>query len=202
MNGFGGQHLLSAEVLQALAIPKKVFHYVGTTVTVIERPIDAKAKVLVLIPEADNARIKIGNFGSYDYAVDDAAEDTLSLSDHGFETGDGPFQLTTTDTLPAGSSAATNYWIIVPTDSTDTFKLATSYANAIAGTAVDITNAGTGTHTINGMVSVAESPASSDANGSGSILLNTSIGIKAFGAPEAFTIKGYDAATVVTYFWL
>jgi hypothetical protein len=56
-------------------------------------------------------------------------------------------QLTTTTTLPAGLAAATNYFVIRLTDTT--CKLATSYANAVAGTAIDITDAGTGTHTIN-----------------------------------------------------
>lgn len=55
-------------------------------------------------------------------------------------------RLTTTTTLPGGLSLATDYYVIKVTDST--FKLATSYANAIAGTAIDITDAGTGTHTI------------------------------------------------------
>lgn len=55
-------------------------------------------------------------------------------------------RLTTTTTLPAGLSLATDYYIIRVTDST--FKLATSYANAIAGTAINITDAGTGTHTM------------------------------------------------------
>lgn len=55
-------------------------------------------------------------------------------------------RLTTTTTLPAGLATATDYYVIRVTDST--FKLATSYANAIAGTAINITDAGTGTHTI------------------------------------------------------
>ncbi len=55
-------------------------------------------------------------------------------------------QLTTTTTLPAGLALATNYFVIKVTDST--FKLATTYANAIAGTAINITDAGTGTHTM------------------------------------------------------
>lgn len=54
-------------------------------------------------------------------------------------------RLTTTTTLPAGLSLATDYYVIRIDDST--FKLATSYANAIAGTAINITDAGTGTHT-------------------------------------------------------
>ena len=54
---------------------------------------------------------------------------------------------TTTTTLPAGLAAATDYYLINISDTT--FKLATSYANAIAGTAINITDAGTGTHTLN-----------------------------------------------------
>lgn len=53
-------------------------------------------------------------------------------------------RLTTTTTLPAPLATATDYYYIKVTDST--FKLATTYANAIAGTAIDITDAGTGTH--------------------------------------------------------
>lgn len=55
-------------------------------------------------------------------------------------------RLTTSGTLPAGLALATDYYVIKVTD--DTCKLATSYANAIAGTAINITDAGTGTHTM------------------------------------------------------
>lgn len=56
-------------------------------------------------------------------------------------------QVSTTTTLPAGLAAATDYYVIKVSDTT--IKLATSYANAVAGTPIDITDAGTGTHTIN-----------------------------------------------------
>lgn len=55
-------------------------------------------------------------------------------------------RLTTTTTLPAGLALATDYYVIRVSDTT--FKLATSYANAVAGTAINITDAGTGTHTV------------------------------------------------------
>lgn len=55
-------------------------------------------------------------------------------------------RLTTTTTLPAGLATATDYYVIVV--SSTTFKLATSYANAVAGTAINITSTGTGTHTV------------------------------------------------------
>ena len=56
-------------------------------------------------------------------------------------------RLTTSNTLPAGLATGTDYYVIKLTDTT--CKLASSYANAVAGTAVDITDTGTGTHTIN-----------------------------------------------------
>lgn len=55
-------------------------------------------------------------------------------------------RLTTTGTLPAGTSLATDYWTI--RQSATTSKLAASLANAVAGTAVDMTTNGTGTHTV------------------------------------------------------
>ncbi len=53
--------------------------------------------------------------------------------------------LTTTTTLPAGLSLSTIYYVIRIDDTT--FKLASTIALANAGTAIDITDAGTGTHT-------------------------------------------------------
>ncbi len=55
-------------------------------------------------------------------------------------------RLTTTTTLPGGLATATDYYVIKVSDTT--FKLATSFANATAGTAIDITTTGTGTHTV------------------------------------------------------
>jgi hypothetical protein len=55
-------------------------------------------------------------------------------------------RLTTTGTLPGGLATATDYYLIRMSDST--FELASSYANAIAGTQINITDAGTGTHTV------------------------------------------------------
>ena len=61
-------------------------------------------------------------------------------------TGDGPYRVTTSGTLATGLAVDTNYWIIAPT--AGTFKYASSYANALAGTAVDLTAAGSGNTTL------------------------------------------------------
>lgn len=57
-------------------------------------------------------------------------------------------RVTTTVTLPTGLSAGTDYFVIKLSDTT--CSLASSYANAVAGTAISITSGtGSGTHTIN-----------------------------------------------------
>lgn len=74
--------------------------------------------------------------------------DELTLTGHAYETGDGPVRLTTSGTLPGGLALATDYWVIVV--DADTIQLAASFLDAIdvSPTAIDITSAGTGTHTI------------------------------------------------------
>lgn len=74
--------------------------------------------------------------------------DTIAEAAHGMVAGAGPFRVSNSGgALPAGLAVDTNYWIIAPT--ADTYKLASSKANALAGTAVDITAAaGGGTHTL------------------------------------------------------
>jgi len=59
-------------------------------------------------------------------------------------------QVSTTDTLPAGLSAATNYYVIPVRRLTTTyvFQLATTFADSITATAINITDTGTGTHTV------------------------------------------------------
>lgn len=55
-------------------------------------------------------------------------------------------RFTTSGTLPAGLSLATDYWLIRA--SSTTASVAASLSDAIAGTAIDITDAGSGTHTL------------------------------------------------------
>jgi len=75
---------------------------------------------------------------------------TLSTSNANFQTG-VPVTFTTTGTLPAPLNTTTTYYVIMigtPATNPGTIKLATSYQNAIAGIAIDITTAGAPTNTI------------------------------------------------------
>lgn len=78
--------------------------------------------------------------------------DTISVPKHGLATGYGPLQLSNPGTLPTGLAADTNYWII--STGTNTLKLAASKADALAGTAVDITAIGAGTNTAANSIAV------------------------------------------------
>lgn len=77
--------------------------------------------------------------------------DAIAETAHGMLSGAGPFRLSNTGgALPTATPALavdTNYWIIAV--DADHYKLAISKANALAGTAIDITSAaGGGTHTL------------------------------------------------------
>jgi hypothetical protein len=80
------------------------------------------------------------------FTANGATEEITCAADRWFSTGDG-VRLTTSGTLPAGLSLATTYYVIANASRT-VFKLASSLANAWAGTAINITSAGSGTHTV------------------------------------------------------
>ena len=74
-----------------------------------------------------------------------ASPAVVTLSAHGFQTGDIIY-LTTTGALPTGLAQNTLYYVINVTSST--FRLATSAANATAGTAINTSGTQSGTHTL------------------------------------------------------
>lgn len=102
----------------------------------------------------------VGTPGSGGYACaraavnDDFTDSNVTITDgvltsaaHGKDTGFGPVRLTNAGgALPQGLATGTDYWMIVL--SANTFRLATSKANALAGVAVEVQEAGTGTHSM------------------------------------------------------
>lgn len=99
-------------------------------------------------------------------------------------------RFTTTTTLPAPLATATDYYVI-RIDNT-TFKVATSYANAIAGTAIDITTTGTGTHTINWLL-----PRYTNGAGVQAIIFNPSATPLGAGTPN-MSLEYVNSAQVTT----
>lgn len=88
---------------------------------------------------AGSITISVGTAGSNgDISV---ANNTVTETTHGWVTGDRVY-ITGSD-LPAGLTTGTEYYIIKV--DANIYKLATTLANAVAGTAVDLTDFGSGT---------------------------------------------------------
>jgi len=74
------------------------------------------------------------------------------LAAHGLNTGDGPFYIASTVTIPGGFAALTPYWAIAV--SAGRFQLAESEVDANEGTPITITSAGAGTITLSRVLDV------------------------------------------------
>jgi len=133
------KHLLSASAVSAAA----------TVVPGTLALIDVIGFYRVTAVTTTTAQSTTNTLGQSDTFTADASTDVCTFT----STASSPsnlltgtrVRLTTTTTLPGGLATATDYYVIRVSDAT--IKLATSYANAIAGTAINITDAGTGTHT-------------------------------------------------------
>lgn len=78
---------------------------------------------------------------AFNCAVTDICTSTAYTGETGLKV-----QVSTTTTIPTGLALATDYFVIKLTDTT--FSLATTLVNALAGTPIDVTGIGSGTHTM------------------------------------------------------
>lgn len=125
------------------------------------RQLDTESEVLNVTGALESAEVVLNNgeqyqncegytvFMSLDVQAPSAGAFTAAASDvctktgHGFQTG--LKGAASTDGVLPGGLSATDYYVIKI--DANTFKLAASYADSLAGVAMDITDAGTGTHT-------------------------------------------------------
>jgi hypothetical protein len=131
-------------ILRGALPPTQVYALSGTTVTAgLTYRLTVAGKgvtttdIAITLPAADIV-VASGSIAN--------ASETWTSAAHGMTTGDGPYRVTTSNTLPTGLAVDTDYWIIAPTSGT--FKLASSYANAIAVTPIDISSDGVGNQTL------------------------------------------------------
>lgn len=137
---YGGKQLLSGSAVSAAATAQP------TVVTLI----DVVGFYRVTSVTTTTAQATTNTLGQSDTFTADAGTDVCTWTSttnipSNILTGTR-VRLTTTTTLPGGLATATDYYVIKVSDTT--FSLATSYANAVAGTEIDITSTGTGTHTV------------------------------------------------------
>lgn len=74
-----------------------------------------------------------------------ATTDQATCSTHGYSNGD-PIIVTSTTTLPDPLAESTEYYVIYV--DADTFQFAETFGDAVDGTAINLTDTGTGTHSV------------------------------------------------------
>lgn len=74
-----------------------------------------------------------------------ATTDQATCSTHGYSNGD-PIIVTSTTTLPTPLAESTEYYVIYVDP--NTFQFAATYGDAVDGTAINLTDTGTGTHSV------------------------------------------------------
>jgi len=143
---------MTKTVIHGRNITLKLSKKINKLFRAVDSAIGTKLKAI----QDQNKKLAIG---TYDFSANAAtftflnpavsiANDTITKANHGLKTGDTVL-LSTAGTLPTGLSAATAYYAIYVDPST--FKLASSRANAMAGTAINITataGSDTAAHTV------------------------------------------------------
>lgn len=137
-----------ATITVDLSRPYKTFGVTlgGNRVLTFSNLYEGAIKLLIIKQDGTGSRTVTWKFQSETFAtgaVNTSTEEITVTKD--YKTGTR-VQFTTTTTLPAGLSLSTNYYVIRV--SATVIKVATSRANAFAGTAINLTSQGTGTHTI------------------------------------------------------
>lgn len=185
-----------------LPVPRTVNKVVGTTPTRIVSP-DGNdyARRLVLLSDKNGWNVRPGNSVALSVSAVDATANTLTVTGHLLATGFGPYIISSTGTVPGGTTNGTPYYIIKV--DANTIKLATTIDNANRGIFVDLSSVGSGTITIadGTAVSATEFPAASVTDGSGSVYIPDKGNLIMYGIQEC-TVRGYAADSVLTYYWI
>lgn len=92
----------------------------------------------------DQLYYSVNKYATATVTISNASPGVITWTGHGLSSGDR-IQLTTTGSLPTGLTASTTYWITVI--DANSFKVSSSFANLQAGTFINTSSAGSGTHT-------------------------------------------------------
>lgn len=109
----------------------------------IEGGVNMRTALVSLVSKLEaDANVSHINFAT---TAVDTGTDVITINSHGYYTG-MRVRFSSTSALPGGLSTSTDYYIIKLTN--NTFQVAASLADANAGTYIDITTVGSGTHTV------------------------------------------------------
>lgn len=181
-------------------LPDLCYAVVGNTATVIRPPVGAL--VVGLSVEVESFTLRTGD--QIARSITGGGSDELTIVSHGYIDGDGPFLVTSDDSLPPGLVSGTQYFVNSVTASTVSLHL-TRAAAEVGTDAISITGAGAGTRTLGGFA--LEAVASEQSVGDNIITLNAGNGkgssqiLPVFMAfrSRPLTVKGETAASILKY---
>ncbi|MDB5610372.1 MAG: hypothetical protein JWP25_7272 [Bradyrhizobium sp.] len=156
-------NLVGAVTGPTSSVSSNVATFNGTGGTVIQdsgKPISAMPSSAGHMPAtATNDVAASGEVGEYISATSTGAASTVTISigtpatitdvGHG-KSANSPVTFTTTGALPTGITAGTTYYVEGASITSNTYQIATSIANAVAGVAVATSGAQSGAHTCTG----------------------------------------------------
>lgn len=200
---------ISPENVGVVNLPKEINTVIGTTATLLTRP--AGKKILYIAVRENSFLVKPGDYVARTFAFGGVAVGPPTIITdvaHGFTTGDGPYKMTTDDTLPTGIGANALLWVRVL--SVDTYSLYDSYDGAMNGTVanrVDASDQGAGNHSLPEGVPDAIAT-TTDGYGSVQIERGTGSGhgiqsssAAKVAAPDKITVQGEGAGSRLEYWW-
>lgn len=172
----------------------------GVTPTLITRPSGTSGPLWI---EVDSGvfRLREGDYTGFVFVDGDItdADDTITETAHGLVTREGPFQVTTDDTLPTGLVVDTDYFII--NVNANTIALALSEALALAGTRHAFAADGSGNHNLGGPAGWAPTvnPTATTSDGYGGASQGAGSAIP-YSVIDKLTVVGFAASDALT-FW-
>lgn len=197
MGSFHGQR--PPANLQEMTLGAEINHVVGTTVTRIKAPVGGGT--LIMMADSGDFRVRPGDHREQTFTA--ATTDVVTIASHGFTSGDGPYRLSSSGTLPTGLTAGVDYWVSVI--DANTFKFALSKDKAVAGdNVVDITATGSGTHTLQseiGAMPTTALVASTVTDGTGAAYVREGSSVAIPGVTDV-TVKGFNGTDTLTYWWI
>ncbi len=114
----------------------------ANTIRLATSTVNASAGTAIDLTSVGSGVLSVTVMGSGTVNTFNSTTDEISKTAHGLVTGER-IQFSGAGTLPTGLSKNTDYYVIA--SSADSFRVATSYANALANTAIDFSGAATGT---------------------------------------------------------
>lgn len=130
---------------QMSVVPAEWTSSVGAVVPEVELAIWSSAAVALTAAQLYAAAQHTLTFATLTVAPDHTSN-SFALTAHGLLTGDGPLDYAAATTPPTGLDPTLQYYVIKT--SANAFQLASSLANALAGTPVAFTDNGTGAQTV------------------------------------------------------